>query len=87
MYGPVTPRQRFGRTRNAARRLFQIGCLTSPNDPGIRLLPVRDMTEHVVGDHRIETAVGEWDRLGVELPKAERTAAGLQSLPGLLAHA
>ena len=33
MYGPVTPRQRFGRTRNAARRLFQIDCLTSPNDP------------------------------------------------------
>ena len=87
MYGPVTPRQRFGRTRNAARRLFQIGCLTSPNDPGIRLLPVRDMTEHVVGDHRIETTVGEWDHLGVELPKAERMAAGLQSLPGLLAHA
>jgi len=55
--------------------------------PGIRLLSVWDMIEHVVGDHRIETTVGEWDRLGVELPKAERMAAGLQSLPGLLDHA
>ena len=45
-------------------------------DLGKRLWPIRHVVEHMVGDHRVEAGIGEWDRLRVGLLEREWMRAG-----------